>query len=313
VPNLDASHAIGVFDSGVGGLSVWREIVRQLPHERTIYVADQAHVPYGLRHLAAVQALSEAITRFLLGQGTKIVVVACNTASAAALRYLRRTFPRVPFVGMEPAIKPATERTRTSVVGVLATPVTYKGKPYANLMGRYAGDTRVLPCECSGLVEAVEAGQLDTPRTEGLLRVSLSRLIEERADQLVLGCTHFPFLRPVIERIMGPDTTVIDPAPAVARQTERMLRQRKLLTNLTRVGQHVFYTSGDVPTFTTLVERLIPAVKQGTASIEMQPAYWHDGHLDTHPSSSQCKSMLDCVRHLNDVRGNTGKETNQTG
>ena len=279
MPDVEASPAIGIFDSGVGGLSVWREVVRQLPHERTIYVADQAHVPYGSRHLIAVQELSEATARFLLGQGAKIIVVACNTASAAALHHLRRTFPQVPFVGMEPAIKPAVERTRTGVVGVIATQATFRGELFASLMERYAGDTQVLRQECPGLVEAVEAGELDTPETEDLLQSYLTPLIEAGADQLVLGCTHFPFLRPVIEQIVGPDTMVIDPAPAVARQTRRILLQRELQTNRTTVGRHVFYTSGGVPAFAALVEHLIPTVEQGTAGIEIRAAHWRDGHL----------------------------------
>jgi glutamate racemase len=279
-PDVEASSTIGIFDSGVGGLSIWREIVRQLPHEQTIYVADQAHVPYGPRPLAAVQELAEAITRFLLAQGAKIVVVACNTASAAALYHLRRTFPQVPFVGMEPAVKPAVERTRTGVVGVVATHATFQGDLFASLRERYAGDVDVIPCECPVLVEAIEAGQLDTPETEDLLRRCLAPLTEAGADQLVLGCTHYPFLQPVIERIVGPDTTVIDAAPTVARQTRRVLLQRELEANRTTVGRHVLYTSGDVPAFATLVGCLIPTDEQGRASIEIRAAHWRNGHLE---------------------------------
>jgi glutamate racemase len=278
-PDVKAPCAIGIFDSGVGGLSVWREIVRQLPHEKTVYVADQAHVPYGSRHLTVVQELSEAITRFLLGQGARIVVVACNTASAAALYHLRRTFPRVPFVGMEPAVKPAVERTRTGVVGVIATKATFQGELFASLLERYAGDAQVLSQECPGLVEAVETGELDTPGTENLLQSCLTPLIEAGADQLVLGCTHYPFLRPAIERIVGAHVTMIDPARAVACQTGRVLQQQGLRANPNTVNRHVFYTSGDVPTFATMVERLIPSIEKDVASIEMRAAHWSDGHL----------------------------------
>ena len=219
---------IGVFDSGVGGLSVWREIARQLPHERTLYLADQAHVPYGSRQLAEVRELSAGITRFLLDHGVKIVVIACNTASAAALHYLRRAFPHVPFVGMEPAVKPAVERTHNGVVGVIATQATFQGELFASLVARYAAGVRVLTQVCPGLVEAVEAGRLDTPETEARLRQALTPLIEGGVDQLVLGCTHYPFLRPAIERVVGTNVAVIDPAPAIARQTGRVLARRGL-------------------------------------------------------------------------------------
>lgn len=262
---------IGVFDSGVGGLSVWREIARQLPHEDTLYLADQAHVPYGLRQIAEVRELSEGITRFLLAQGAKVIVVACNTASAAALRHLRRTFPDVPFVGMEPAVKPAAERTRNGVVGVIATPATFQGELFASLVERYAGDVRVLTRVCPGLVEAVEAGALDTPATEALLRESLTPLVEAGVDQLVLGCTHYPFLRPAIERVVGASVTVIDPAPAVARQTGRVLARRGTEASRARVGRRVFYTSGDVAVLTTMIERLLPHVG---GDVDVQGVRW---------------------------------------
>nr|HID14421.1 glutamate racemase [Anaerolineae bacterium] len=268
--------SIGVFDSGVGGLSVWREIVRQLPHEDALYLADQAHVPYGSRSLNEVREFSEGITRFLLGQGAKVIVIACNTASAAALHYLRHTFPDVPFVGMEPAVKPAIEQTHNGVVGVIATQATFQGELFASLVARYAGDVRVLTQVCPGLVEAVEAGALDTPETEALLQKCLTGLIEAGVDQLVLGCTHYPFLRPIIERVVGA-MTVIDPAPAIARQTGRVLAQRGLESNRGRVGRHVFYTSGDVATFTTMVRRLLPSLGEG---VEVRAACWRAGRLE---------------------------------
>jgi glutamate racemase len=276
---MSDSQFIGIFDSGVGGLSVWREIARQLPHEDTLYLADQAHVPYGSRRLAQVQAFSEGITRFLLDQGAKIIVIACNAASAAALRYLRRTFPQVPFVGMEPAVKPALERTRNGVVGVIATQATFQGELFASLVERYAGDMRVLTQVCPGLVEVVEAGMLDTPETEALLRGCLTPLIQAGADQLVLGCTHYPFLRPVIERVVGPEMAVIDPAPAVARQTGRVLARRGLEASKDRVGRHVLYTSGDTAAFTATIERLLPAAEEG---VEVRAARWREGYLRTH-------------------------------
>ena len=276
---------ISIFDSGVGGLSVWREIAHQLPHEDTLYLADQAHVPYGHRRLVEVREFSESITRFLLRQRTKIIVIACNTASAAALHHLRRTFSDVPFVGMEPAVKPAVERTRNGTVGVIATQSTFQGKLFASLVERYAGNVRVLTQACPGLVEAVEAGALDTPATEALLRQCLTPLVEAGVDQLVLGCTHYPFLQPAIERVVGANITVIDPAPAVARQTARVLAQRGLEADPStgsghrrnRAGRHLFYTSGDVAAFSTMIERLFPTVE---GDVEVQAARWREGRLE---------------------------------
>jgi glutamate racemase len=254
---------IGVFDSGVGGLSVWREIVRQLPAEDTLYFADQAHIPYGMRSLDEVHRLTEDITRFLLAQGAKLIVVACNTASGAALHALRETFPDVPFVGMEPAVKPAVEHTRTGIVGVIATPATFEGDLFAGLVQRFGNGFDIHTQACPGLVEAVEAGALDTPETEALLRRYLVPLLEAGPhadmgiDQLVLGCTHYPFLSPAIQRIVGPEVTLIDPAPAVARQVERVLAQHDLLAPAGPTGCHRFYTSGDPEKFAVMARTLV--------------------------------------------------------
>ena len=283
---MSDSRFIGIFDSGVGGLSVWREVVRQLPHERTLYLADQAHVPYGHRRLAEVREFSEGITRFLLDLGAKIIVVACNTASAAALHHLRRTFPDVPFVGMEPAVKPAVERTHNGVVGVIATHATFQGQLFASLVERYAGDVQVLTQVCPGLVEAVEAGALDTPETEALVRACVAPLVEASVDQLVLGCTHYPFLRPAIERTIGEGVTVVDPAPAVARQTGRVLARLGLATppspdaarRRDRVGHHVFYTSGDAAAFALMIGQLLPVIGEDA---DVRPVCWRAGHLET--------------------------------
>lgn len=272
------SHAgpIGIFDSGVGGLSVWREIAGQLPHEDTLYLADQAHVPYGSRSLEQVREFAEGITRFLLEQGAKVIVVACNTASAAALYHLRQCFPDVPFVGMEPALKPAAQQTRSGVVGVLATQATFQGALFASLMERYGNGVRVLTRACPGWVEAVESGVLESLETQTLLRRDLEPLIEAGADQLVLGCTHYPFLRPMIERVVGPGVAVIDPAPAVARQTARVLAGRGLEADTDRAGRHMFYTSGDAASFAALLRRLVPAAGEGAA---VYPVRWQGGAI----------------------------------
>jgi len=281
---------VGIFDSGLGGLSVWREVARQLPCERTLYLADQAHVPYGSRPLAEVRELSRGIARFMLDQGAKAAVVACNSASAAALHDLRRSFPDVPFVGMEPAVKPAVERTRTGVVGVIATQATFQGELFASLMERYAGDARVLSQVCPGLVEAVEAGAWDTAGTEALLRRCLSPLMAAGMDQLVLGCTHYPFLQPAIRRIVGAGVAIIDPARAVARQVARVLAQHGMEAAPSadparregRSPRHLFCTSGEVKPFASLVGRL---VSLDAAGIEVRSVHWSGGRLGFSPRS----------------------------
>jgi glutamate racemase len=249
------ASCIGVFDSGVGGLSVLREIVRQLPHQDVVYFADSDHVPYGERSVQQIQAFSREITTFLLDQRAAVVVVACNTASATALYYLREQFD-LPIVGMEPAVKPAVEQTRSLHVGVIATRATFQGELFARLVERFARDTVVHTQVCPGLVQRVEAGRLDDPETEALLREYLAPMLEAGIDSLVLGCTHYPFLRPTIERVVGPDVTVIDPAPAVARQTVRVLA-RQGARSKGGTGRVTFFTSGDPAEFETKVRRLV--------------------------------------------------------
>jgi glutamate racemase len=221
---------IGIFDSGVGGLSVLRAIRERLPAQAVLYLADQAHVPYGPRPMEEVYAFSEAITRYLLGQGARLIVVACNTASAAALYPLRAAFPDIPFVGMEPAVKPAAEVTHSGVVGVLATPATFQGALYASVVERFASGVTVLQDVCPGLVGRIEAGDLDGPQTRAILEKALRPMLARGMDTVVMGCTHYPFVIPVIQEICGAGVRVIDPAPAVARQTARVLAANGLLS-----------------------------------------------------------------------------------
>jgi glutamate racemase len=240
---------IGIFDSGAGGLSVLKAIRQQLPHAETIFIADQAHVPYGPRSLDEVRAYSEAITHFLLGQGAKLIVVACNTASAAALIWLRQTFPEVPFVGMEPALKPAAEITQSGVVGVLATPATFQGALYASVVERFAQGVKIFQDTCPGLVTEIEAGRLSGTRTRTILETALLPMLAEGIDTIVLGCTHYPFVIPLIEEISGPNVRVIDPAPAVARQIKRVSAAKGISYHGTETGEdakpvRVFYTTG---------------------------------------------------------------------
>jgi len=219
-----------VFDSGVGGLSVLKSLWHELPDESCIYLADQAHVPYGPRSLEQVRSFAVGITQFLLEKGAKIIVVACNAASAAALHHLREVFPNTQFVGMEPAVKPAVEHTRSGVVGVLATPATFQGELYASVVERFAAGVQLIQDTCPGLVAQIEAGQLNSSTTRSILEEAIYPMLERGIDTIVLGCTHYPFVIPLIQEIAGAGVRVIDPAPAVARQVRRLLEQSGLLT-----------------------------------------------------------------------------------
>jgi glutamate racemase len=268
-------NPIAIFDSGVGGLSVLRHVRAQLPRERLLYVADQAHVPYGPRPPRQIRRFSEAITRFLLKQQAKLVVVACNAASAAALTHLRHTFPDVPFVGMEPAVKPAAVHTRRGKVGVLATVGTFASQRYADLMARFAQEVELFESPCLGLVEQIEAGHIATPETEQLLQSCLGPMLAAGVDTVVLGCTHYPFVRPLIESIVGPAVTVIDPAPAVARQTKRVLQQRELLSSLDHAGDVRLFTTGEPQPLADLIPRLL------ACQLALETAVWQGDVLVT--------------------------------
>jgi glutamate racemase len=269
---------IGLFDSGVGGLSVLREVRAALPNVPLLYFGDGAHVPYGPRPLTEVQGFARGITRFLRARGARVIVAACNTASAAALRALREApeFAGVPFVGMEPAVKPAAETTRSGVVGVLATPATFQGALYASVVERFAAGVTVLQQTCPGLVQQIEAGALDTPETEAMLRGWVAPMLAQGVDTLVLGCTHYPFIIPLLERICGPGVRVIDPAPAVARQVVRVLGAAHTTTDHRRPttaaadpsARVVYYTSGVVGEF----ERMVGVL--GVEAGEVRGAVW---------------------------------------
>ncbi|MGB9799312.1 MAG: glutamate racemase [Thermanaerothrix sp.] len=265
---------IGIFDSGVGGLSVLRAIRALLPQHPVIYLADQAHVPYGPRSLEEVRGFAEGITRFLLRHGARVIVVACNTASAAALYHLRTMYPDVPFVGMEPAVKPAAEQTQTGRVGVLATPATFQGALYASVVERFASHVRLYQDTCPGLVEAIEAGDLNGETPRQILERALRPMLAEGIDTVVLGCTHYPFVIPLIQEITGAEVRVIDPAPAVARQTQRVLDQRGWLTPSGRVGKVRFFTSGEVERLRAQVQRLL-----GEREVTVEKVVWSGGEV----------------------------------
>jgi len=212
-----------MFDSGVGGLSVLRAFQNLHPEWPIIYLADQAHVPYGARSMYAVKNFSEIITHFLISQGCHIIVIACNTASAAALYHLRQMFPATQFVGMEPAVKPAVEFSRSKVIGVLATPATFQGRLFASVVERFANGVTILKDTCPGLVQQIEEGELDTPHTRQILAAAIHPMLEKNVDTIVLGCTHYPFVIPLIQDIAGQQVRIIDPSPAVAHQIQRLL------------------------------------------------------------------------------------------
>ena len=254
---INPDSPIGVYDSGVGGLTVWRAIRALLPQEDLLYFADQAKVPYGVRPLEEVRSLAEGVSSYFMGQGAKLIVIACNTASAAALKHLRALYADFPFVGMEPAVKPAAEQTLSGKVGVLATPSTFQGELYASVVERFAHDVQLYQNTCPGLVQQIEKGYLDTPKTRRILTGALEPMLKEGVDTLVMGCTHFPFVIPLIKQIAGEDVRVIDPAPAVARQVQRVLAARGLLANRKRTGNSVFLTSGENSKLQELLPKLI--------------------------------------------------------
>lgn len=241
---------IGVFDSGVGGLSVLQHIRRTLPDANLIYVADSAHVPYGDKSAHYIEQRSLALARFLISQGCDAIVIACNTATAAAAASLRAQFS-IPIIGMEPAVKPAVAATQTGVVGVLATIGTLESARFAALLERYAGDVKILTQGCPGLVEQVELGDLHGIRTRELVERYVVPLLGHGADTLILGCTHYPFLAPLIREIVGDGVTLIDTGEAVARHLrQRLLSEIRLKFQpqefaMTQPDAH-FFTSGNV-------------------------------------------------------------------
>ncbi|WP_295681222.1 glutamate racemase [uncultured Nevskia sp.] len=248
----DGSPVIGVFDSGLGGLSVLSEIVARRPDLSAIYVADSGHCPYGAKSADQIIERATVITDFLLAQGAQLIVVACNTATIAAVEYLRATYS-VPFVGMEPAVKPAVARTRSGVIGVLATGAALAGNKLLTLIDRHRGSVRVITQPCPGLVEQVEAGDLDGPVTVALLREYALPLLAAGADTLVLGCTHYPFLREALAQIVGPDVVLLDTGEAVARRVASLL---PAVDSAAAAGSLRWYSSGELQQMNSVGSRL---------------------------------------------------------
>jgi glutamate racemase len=245
---------IGVFDSGVGGLTILREVRKALPREDLIYVADSAHVPYGGKPREAIRARARALTGFLVAQGAKAIVVACNTATAAAIDALRNEFP-LPIIGVEPAVKPAVAATRSGVIGVLATPALLESERYASLVHRHGAKVRVLAQPCAGLAEHIERGDLDGEQTEALLRRFVDPLLAAGADAIVLGCTHYPLVAHLVSRISGREVAVIENGTAVARELSRQLESRGCRRR-TGSGSQSFWASGSTQEMHALLARL---------------------------------------------------------
>jgi glutamate racemase len=261
------SAPIGVLDSGVGGLSVLREIRNTLPHDDLLYVADSGAAPHGERPGEFIAARAEAITRFFVSQGVKAVVVACNTATAMAVRSLRAQFD-IAIVAIEPAVKPAAALTRSSVIGILAASQTLASAPFSRLIKKHGGGVKILTQACPEFVACVERGELDSPNTYIWAEHYLMPLLTQGADTLVLGCTHYPFLTPVIREIAGPSVTIVDPAAAVAKALLRRLTAGKLLTSNNGGGAERFWTSGA----RAPVQRLVSQLRGTPVKVQKLPA-----------------------------------------
>lgn len=258
-------NPIGVFDSGVGGTSVWKEIVKLLPHEKTIYLADSKNAPYGVKTREEIIALSEKNTEYLLSRNCKIIVVACNTATTNAIAHLRVKY-NVPFIGIEPAIKPAALHTKTNSIGILATKGTLSSELFAKTSDKFAKDVQVIEQVGTGLVELIEANQLDSEKTHQLLETYLQPMIEKEIDYLILGCTHYPYLIPQIKKILPKKVTIIDSGEAVARQTKNILDQNNLLQLSQKSPTHEIYSNTDISTLEALLKGI--KVKKNIAYLE---------------------------------------------
>ncbi len=241
-----SNSPIGVYDSGLGGLTVWREVRKALPEESLLFLGDGKYCPYGSRPKEEIRMLADAAVRRLTEAGCKLVVVACNTATAAAIDFLRKRYAPLPIVGMEPAVKPACLATRSGVVGVLATERSLEGDLFRRTAARYGAGIEVVTAPGRGFVELVESDREDTPEAEECVRQAMARMLDRGADQIVLGCTHYPFLRPVLERVAaGRGVTIVDPSPAVARRVVQLLDANGLRAEAGHRPTYEFLTFAD--------------------------------------------------------------------
>ena len=252
---LHDNRPIGVFDSGVGGISVLKHIHALLPHENLLYVADSKYAPYGSRTPAEITARCFEIADFLIAQNAKALVVACNTATAAAIDALRLAYD-LPIIGMEPAVKPAAEASKNGIIGVLATVGTLKSAQFAALLETYGRNVEVVTQACVGLVECVERGELSNQSTLQLIQQYCKPLIDEGADTIVLGCTHYPFVRPLIEQAVGTEVALIDTGAAVANYLQKRLAELNLLSESKDIANVTFYTNSEAENAKQVISQL---------------------------------------------------------
>ena len=240
------NNPIGIYDSGFGGLTVWREVRRALPGESLVYLGDGKNCPYGSRPEEEVRSLADDAVGELVAAGCKLIVVACNTATAAAIDFLRTKYAPLPIVGMEPAVKPACLHTRSGVVGVLATERSLDGELFRRTAARYGSGIEVLTVPGRGFVELVEQDREATPEAEACVREAVEGMLERGADQIVLGCTHYPFLLPVLRRVVeGRGIEIVDPSPAVARRVVQLLDANDLRAESSHAPEYRFCTFAD--------------------------------------------------------------------
>lgn len=252
-----SSAPIGFFDSGIGGLSIWQATTKALPNESTIYLADTANCPYGSKDDSFIIQRSITNTEWLIEQGCKLVVIACNTATAAAIARLRAQFS-IPFVGIEPAIKPAAKSTKTKIIGVLATAGTLRGRHFAETSKALPQDIKIVVQEALGWVEAVERGETAPQgQTLELVNQYVEPLIKQGADTLVLGCTHFPFLEEAIKKVAGANINLINPADAVAKQVKQVLLRNNLFAPPNATATHSFESTGDKTMLKTIASKIL--------------------------------------------------------
>lgn len=250
-----AAAPIGVFDSGVGGISVLQHIHMLLPHEQLMYVADSKYAPYGNKTPEEIQSRCFEIADFLIMQGVKAIVVACNTATAAAIDAMRAKY-ELPIFGMEPAVKPAAEASKNGIIGVLATVGTLKSAQFAGLLESYGRNVKVVTQGCVGLVECIERGELNAESTFNLLKQYCQPLLDEGADTIVLGCTHYPFVKPLIQQIVGESVTLIDTGAAVAKHLQKRLAALDLLALPDQAGAVKFWTNNQAADAKSVIEAL---------------------------------------------------------
>lgn len=248
---------IGVFDSGVGGLWVLKHIQEKFPEYDYIYIADQAHIPYGSKSIREIHTFSEEITHFLINKGCQLIVVACNTASGVSLKYLRNKFPDTLFIGMEPALKPAIKNTKTGKIGILATSKTFKGELYLSVVEKFSKGKELIEHTCPGLVEEIEKGEFDSLKIIAILEKALFLMIKKGIDAIVLGCTHYPFVMPSIKKIVGRKINIIDPTPAIVRQVGRIIKKENFSKNSISNAEINIFTSGDVNKMKLFVSKVL--------------------------------------------------------